>query len=58
MNYYSYGEFMIDKLMDMFPLSEVLLFYSSYCVALIPCEIQMAKTNMFTIDFKRIFASF
>ena len=23
MNYYSYSEFMIDKLMDMFPLSEV-----------------------------------
>ena len=27
MNYYGYSEFMIDKLMDMFPLSEV----ADYC---------------------------
>ena len=26
MNYYSYSEFMINKLMDMFPLSEVSVF--------------------------------
>ena len=36
MNYYSYSEFMIDKLMDMFPLSEV----ADEClcgIALSPC---------------------